>query len=180
MELTPLLQQNRDTILGKWFDLIIGTYPRVSSEFLARQQDQFRNPLGHTITQSITAIYDQVTSAMDTDELLRALDGIIRIRSVQEFTASETVQFIFQLKAVLRDVMNGPIREPQGWRDLAELESRIDQVALLAFHKYTECREKLQEIRNKELRSRTGILLERENVTSATSRRKRDPIEKDL
>jgi hypothetical protein len=174
------LQRNRETILGKWFDLIIGTYPRVGSEFLARQQDQFRNPIGHTITQSIAAIYDQVASAMDTDELLRALDGIIRMRSVQEFTAAETVQFIFQLKGVLRDVMNGQIREPQAWRDLAELESRIDQVALLAFHKYTECREKLHEIRNNELRSSMRMLLGRENVKSATPRRKREPIEKDL
>ena len=71
MELATLLEQNRETILGKWFDLIAGTYPEVTSEFLAKQKDQFRNPVGHAISRSIGPIFDQVVSAMDTDELLR-------------------------------------------------------------------------------------------------------------
>jgi len=180
MEVTPFLQQNRETILGKWFDLIIGTYPRASSEFLARQQDQFRNPIGHTITQSIAAIYDQVASAMDTDQLLRALDGIIRIRAVQEFTASEAVQFIFQLKTVLRDVTAAQLREPENWHLLADLESRIDQVALLAFEKYMECREKLHQLRNNELKG--GIMKPAEGriLRAAGSRPERGPIHEDV
>ena len=104
MELATLLEQNRETILGRWFDLIAGTYPEVTSAFLAKQKDQFRNPVGHAISQSIGPIYDQVLSAMDTDELLRALDGVIRIRSVQDFTPSEAVVFIFQLKTAIREV----------------------------------------------------------------------------
>jgi hypothetical protein len=180
MELATLLEQNREIVLGKWFDRISRTYPEVTSEFLAKQKDQFRNPVGHAISRSIGPIFDQVISAMDADEILHALDGVIRIRSVQDFTPSEAVAFIFELKAVIRDVMDPQIREPEKWDDLVELESRIDRVALLAFEKYTECREKLHEIRNNEIKSRALKLLERVNVKSEISQHEEERIDDDV
>jgi hypothetical protein len=180
MELETLLEQNREAILDEWFDLIIGTYPRVSSEFLAKQKDQFRNPVGHAITESIGPIFDQVVSAMDTDELLHALDGIIRIRSVQEFTPSEAIAFVFQLKTVIRGVMDRQSEGAEKGDDLTDLESRIDRVALLAFEKYTECREKLHEIRNNEIKSRTMKLLERVNGISAIPQHQEEDTDDDV
>jgi hypothetical protein len=169
MELAALLEQNRETILEKWFALIAGSYPKVTSEFLAKQNDQFRNPVGHAISQSIGPIYDQVVSTMDAGEILGSLDGVIRIRSVQDLTPSEAVAFVFQLKTVIREVLDGEARSREKWDDLREIESRIDRVALLAFEKYTECREKLHEVRNNEIKSRTMRLLERADVLAAIS-----------
>ena len=176
MELTGLLQENREAILRRWFELIIGTYPRVTSEFLAKQKDPFRNPVGHTILRSIGAIYDQVVSAMDTEELLQALDGIIRIRSLQDFTPSETVGFVFELKTALSDAMGAQLREPKLSHLLADLESRIDRVALLAFEKYTECREQLNQLRRNELENRMIRPPERANARAAVLRPRQRPI----
>ena len=177
MKLATLLEQNRETILGKWFDLIAETYPRATSEFLAKQADRFRNPVGHAISQGIGPIYDQVVSAMNRDELLNALDGIIRIRAVQEFSPSEAVAFVFQLKAVIRDVMDEQLQRSERWDDLVDLESRIDRVALLAFEKYTECREKLHEIRNQQIESGTTRLREATSVKSALPQREEESID---
>ena len=177
MELKTLLEQKRETILGEWFDRIAGSYPQATSEFLAKQADRFANPVGHAISQSIGAIYDQVVSAMNRDELLHALDGIIRIRSVQDFSPSEAVAFVFQLKAVIRDVMDEQLRGSEKWDDLADLEARVDRVALLAFEKYMECREKLHEIRNKQSESRTTRLREEANVKSAVPQHKEESID---
>ena len=177
MELKTLLEQKRETILGEWFDLIAGSYPQATSEFLAKQADRFRNPVGYAIGQSIGAIYDQIVSAMNRDELLHALDGIIRIRSVQDFSPSEAVAFVFQLKAVIRDVMDEQLRGSEKWDDLADLEARVDRVALLAFEKYMECREKLHEIRNKQSESRTTRLREEANVKSAVPQHKEESID---
>jgi hypothetical protein len=180
MELGRLLEENREGILGRWFELIRNTYPRITSEFLAKQEDQFRNPVGHAIRESIGPIYQQVVSAMDSDQLLRALDGIIRIRSVQEFTPSEAVGFVFQLKTVIREVVDAQVRGVEKRDGLAELEARIDRVALLAFEKYTECREKLHEVRNKEIKSRTMKLLERVNVESPVSQHREEGIDDEI
>jgi hypothetical protein len=177
MVLATLLERNRDTILGRWFDLIAKTYPPVTSEFLAKNQDQFQNPVGYTIEQSIGAIYDQLVSTMDADELLRALDGIIRIRSVQDFNPSEAVAFIFQLKGAIREVLEAELRGATTGDGLSDLDARIDRVALLAFDKYTECREKIHEVRNREIKDRTNRLLERVNLGSSMSRQKGELID---
>ena len=84
------------------------------------------------------------------------------------------------MKAVIRDVMNAQIRRPEMWDDLLELETRIDRVALLAFEKYTECREKLHEIRNNEIKSRALKLLERVNVKPAISQHEEERIDGDV
>jgi hypothetical protein len=180
MELAALLKENREAILEKWFERIIGTYPAVTSRFLAKQKDRFRNPVGYAITESIGPIYDQVASAMDTDQLLEALDGIIRIRSVQDFTPTETIGFVFQLKGLIRELIDDQIRGPERWTDLADLESRIDRVALLAFEKYTECRENLHQVRNREIESRAAMALERVKVRSSVSHHEEEPIDDDV
>jgi len=180
MELAALLKENREAILEKWFERIIGTYPDVTSGFLAKQKDRFQNPVGYAITQSIGPIYDQIASAMDTEQLLEALDGIIRIRSVQDFSPTETIGFVFQLKAVIRAEIGDRIRGLERWNDLADLESRIDRIALLAFEKYTECRENLYRVRNREVESRAGRVLARMKVKPAISQHEEEPIDDDI
>jgi hypothetical protein len=180
MGLSALLKENREAILEKWFERIIGTYPEVTSRFLAKQKDRFQNPVGYAITQSIGPIYDQVASAMDTDQLLEALDGIVRIRSVQDFTPTETIGFVFQLKAVIRAEIGDRIRELERWNDLEELEARIDRLALLAFEKYTECRENLHQVRNREVENRAARVLSRVKAGSANSQHEEEPIDDDV
>jgi len=180
MELAALLKENRETILEKWFERIIATYPDVTSRFLASQKDRFRNPLGYAITQSIGPIYDQVAAAMDGDRLSEALDGIVRIRAVQEFTPSEAVGFIFELKAVIRTEVGDRIRRFDRWDALGDLESRIDRLALLAFEKYTECREQLHQVKNREIESRAMKVLERVKIESAISLHEEEPIDDDV
>jgi len=180
MELATLLKGHREAILEKWFERIIATYPDVGSGFLAKQKDRFRNPVGFAITQSIGPIYDQVASGMDSDRLREALDGIIRIRSVQEFTPTEAIGFVFQLKSVIREVMGVHLRTAEDWSDLADLESRIDGVALLAFEKYAECREALHRVRGSEIERRASKALERMKVKSAISPHEEEPTDDDV
>ncbi len=179
MKLTSLLEESRESILGGWFELIAATYPDVTSKFLGKQKDRFRNPVGYAITESIGPLYDQIVSTLDTDRVLDALDGIIRIRSVQDFTPTEAVGFIFGLKGVIREVIGDQILDPEKWNDLADIESRIDRVALLAFEKYTECREQLHRVRNKEIESRAIKVLERVKVEPAISLDEEEPTDDD-
>jgi hypothetical protein len=161
MELAAVLEQNREVILEKWFEAIIGTYPQQTSQFLSKQKDRFRNPVGYAIERSIGPIYDQVIASMDADSLRESLDGIIRIRSVQEFSPSEAVAFVFELKSIVRDALGARGREYERSGDLAVIDQRIDTVAMLAFDTYTECRQKLFDIRTDEIRRQSTKLLER-------------------
>lgn len=161
MELADFLEQKREAVLGRWTDHVLSTYPADSSQFLAKQKDRFRNPVGHAIREALGVIYGQIVGRMDTTGLVDALDGVIRIRSVQDFTPSEAVAFIFQLKTIVREVLADHVKKDRISSSLSEIDARIDRVALLAFDKYMECREKLHEIRIKEIKSVSGRLLER-------------------
>lgn len=154
----PML--DRGAVLDRWFKSIAETYPKVTAAFLTSQRDRFRNPVGHAVSAAIGPIYDQVVAdmSMDEDAIRAALDGIIKVRAVQDFRASEAVGFVFVLKSVIRETLGA---EPPASGAFERIDARIDRVALMAFDKYTECRERLHEIRANEIRARSHRLLER-------------------
>src|ERR1035437_3892403 len=143
----------REPILEQWIAATIRSYPSSAAPFLAREDDPFRNPVGHTLRESLTALFDELQGNMDTDRIAHALDAIIRIRAVQDLTASEAVGFVFLLKPILLELQ--PERNPALLDVL--LNDRIDRLALMAFDKYMQCREQLADIRVNEGRRRIHV-----------------------
>lgn len=167
MVLESLLSQKRTTILERWFQLIVETHPAITSRFLKQEKDRFVNPVGYTIRQEIETLYDELLQGMDFGKLCASLDNIIRIRSVQDFSPSQAIVFVFLLKKAIREELASEIREKQLFEELLRFESRIDELALLAFDIYMKCREKVYEIRVNEVkaeRERVFKLLERTNL----------------
>lgn len=159
--LLDLLRKSRATVLKRWLQLIVESYPPEAAEFLLHQSDQFLNPVGYAISSEIEAVYQQLLGEMDTEMLAKSLDGIVRVRAVQEFSPSQAVEFVFLLKRAIRQELKDTAISPRLHQELSELESRIDRMALLAFDLYMQCREKVFEIRARELRQRSGQVLER-------------------
>ena len=89
---------------------------------------------------------------------------IIRIRAIQNFSPSQAVAFVFFLKTVIRDALEGEIRQSGIKEELLIIETRIDQLALLAFDQYMACREKLYDLKANELRRQTHRLLQRAKI----------------
>ena len=161
MNIDNLLSDKRSKIIKKWRGVIIKTYPKDTQSFFKREKSQFANPVGLTIEQEIETLYDEVIKGNDIEKISSSLDNIIRIRAVQDFKPSQAVGFVLQLKQIIREELgNGHLGE------MHELESRIDDVALLAFDVYSRCRQRLFDIRVKEVRGQVGRLLERANLIS--------------
>jgi len=163
MALEEILLKHRETILRKWFSLIAETYPSDTRKFLHNQVDRFANPMRATIVEGLEPLFDAVAAGRDleTEEVIRVLDKIIRMRAVQDFSASEAMEFVFLLKDATREVVVKQVREPQILDELLAFESRIDRLALLSFTMYMQCREKLYDLKANELRKRTNRVLER-------------------
>lgn len=163
--LEKYLSQNKKTILEKWYDLILKTYPEETARFLRRNKDQFENPVGHDIREGIQGIYDGILQGSGDEKFYPFLDKIVRIRAVQDFSPSQAVAVIFFLKQVVREELEEEITG--GKINLAELlvfESRVDKLALITFDIFMECREKLAEIRINEVKNRTYKLLQKANM----------------
>jgi hypothetical protein len=155
VESPPLVSvppRKRDAIIQKWLARTLQTYPGQTSRFLLQNKDPFCNPVGRALREGLPALFDALVAGVDAAKTRPVLDEIVRIRAVQEFTASQAVAFIFFLKEVVREEL-----EPGG-RSLAVLESRIDEMALLAFDLYTQCRERICEIKANEAKRRVYLL----------------------
>ena len=161
--LSDLLRKSRATVLKRWLELILESYPPDAADFLLGEKDQFLNPVGYTISTEIEAIYQELLGDMDAERLSKSLDDIVKIRAVQEFSPSQAVDFVFLLKRAIHPELGDAAATPQLHRELLDLEARIDRVALLAFDLYMGRRERIFEIRIRELRDRTGHLVERLN-----------------
>jgi hypothetical protein len=164
MKLKDLLIERKPHILVKWFDQIIESYPADSSSFLKKQKNRFANPVGNTISEGINDLFDVLVQGSDPEKVYPFLDEIIRIKTVQGFSPSQAVSFVFLLKKVLRETFKKEIRENSISEELALLESRIDDMALLSFDIFMKCKERIYEIKADEVKRMTFRLLQRANL----------------
>ena len=164
MKLENLLSEKGPAILDRWLKLILESYPADAQRFLKKQKDPFANPVRHTISKALENIYEHLLKGVDRKGVSPFLDGIIRIRAVQDFSPSQAVAFVFLLKRVVREALDKEIREHHLSADLLALESQIDDLALVAFDVYMGCREKIYALSANEARNQVYRLLQKKGL----------------
>lgn len=165
MELQDLLSDKRSRIIKKWRESVFSTYPDDAQRFMRKEKSQFANPVGHAITKDIEIIYDELIRNGDHEKIAACLDNIIRIRAIQDFKPSQAISFVLQLKDLIRQELSKSVPLNGLLDELLSLERRIDGLALIAFDIYSECRQKINDIRVNEVRNHVGRLLKRANLT---------------
>lgn len=166
--LVKIIEHKKSAIIKKWFDLTALTYAPDTAEFLKRNKDQFANPVGATMLNGLKGLLDQLIHSMDPETLTSHLDPIIRIRAAQNFTPAQATAFILSLKKVLREALTKELRDSRFAAELIAFESKIDQLCLMAFDIYMQCRETIFQISANETRNRTFRAFERAGLISDT------------
>lgn len=162
MDLKRHLKDKKPAILKNWFNAIADTYPSDTAGFLKKKKAQFANPVGYTITEGIEGLFDALLKGMIPDTVNAFLDGIIRIRAIQDFAPSEAVAFVFQLKKSIREELGTEVLSQPGMaEELTAFDSAVDDLALFAFDIFMKCREKIYELKANEARSMTFRLLQK-------------------
>ena len=147
MLLKDLLSQNETVILKRWFDLILETYPIDTATLMRKEKDRFANPVGSTISREIEVLFRKLCEGSRDEKCQASLDAILKIRSVQDFSPSNAVGFVFLLKRAIGETLKNEIYKEPFIDEWLRLQSRIDDLALQAFDAYMDCREKVCEIR---------------------------------
>ena len=162
MNLKNHLMGKKTAILKKWFSAIADTYPGDTAGFLKKKKAQFTNPVGYNIAEGIEGLFDALLQGVIPGTVSTFLDTIIRIRAVQDFTPSEAVSFIFQLKRVVRQELGNDVLAEQGIaEELVAFDSVVDDLALFSFDLYMKCREKIYELKANEAKNMTFRLLQK-------------------
>lgn len=165
MNLKTIVQEKKPEIIKRWFEALVETYPEGTRGSLRKQEVQFGNPVGYNYAQGVDALFDALLGGMLPDTVSTFLDSMVRIRAVQNFTPSQAVGFIFQLKKIVRDVLGAEVLQERRLLDeLVVLESAIDDLSLFAFDLYMQCREKLYDIKAQEASRATFRLLQQAKI----------------
>lgn len=174
MNLKHLLKEKRSQIVKKWCDAVLSTYPKQSQKFLRKQKDAIANPIGNTISQGLESVFDELLNDPESDEISLFLDNIIRVRAIQDFSPSQAVSFMFDLKEIVRDELRNQVGQGDISEELVSFESEIDGLAMRGFDIYTRCREKIFEIRVNEVRNQSARLLKMAGLVCEISDKPRD------
>ncbi len=149
--LEQLLLKKRSAILDKWLDLIADTHP-AGAAFL-KEKDRFANPVGYVFSSEIGTLYDGLLQGdIKSEKVAASLENIVKIRAVQDCTPSQAIIFIFLLKKAVRDELRRDLKDVNAFQDLLRLEAGIDELAMLTFDTYTQCREVIHNIRVSEIK----------------------------
>ncbi len=139
-----VLSEQKRVLLEKWLERTLATYPPQTLRFLHAEKDRFRNPVGHTLREGLATLLDGLIGEMHPAKIGPALEGIVRLRAVQDFTPSQAVGFVYLLREIFDEELEdggSPV-----------MQKRIDELALLAFDLFMKCREEIFEIKAREAR----------------------------
>jgi len=150
--LSERLRAKIPAIAQRWLGDALAAYPADSAAVFRREKDPFANPVGHALRVGTRAVVEAILEGDDPEEIASHLDEVVKIRAVQEFMPSEALAFVFLLKDAIRAELGGggPAGVPPS--ELADIERRIDLLALAVFDIYTRYRGRLCELRINEVK----------------------------
>ncbi|MGE4292458.1 MAG: RsbRD N-terminal domain-containing protein [Desulfovibrio sp.] len=161
MEFSDRLAQDRAKLVSNYADLILGTYPAETQAVWRKQTDRFANPVGTAILEAAQELIDAFLAWDDAEQVSHALEALVRIRSVQNFKPSQALCFVYLLKKVLRDAYLKELAASGELQALMALETRIDNMGLIAFDLYSKTREQIFAMRVEEVKRAQYNLLRR-------------------
>ena len=181
MNVTEMCAARREELLGMWVERFISSYPLQRAGFMRTSTAPFANPVGQPTRASLGVLFDAVIGLDASPRQVKAaLDDLIRLRAVQDFTPSQAVGPLFLLKDILRTALLDPdSAEPKGRMGQSgreelprarpsageildgcfEAEARLDSLALLALDLYAADRERIFRMRVDEVKRAQSSLL---------------------
>jgi len=168
-----LLKKNEEAIAKRWLDDVLSTYSDKASVTFKKEKDPFANPVGNSLrlgTQGICEVLfgEGAIAANEAEEIVDErihgyLCEIVKIRAVQEFSASQALGFVFQLKKSVRGALGRTARDASFAADLGKLDDAVDHIALAAFDIFAQYREQVFELRVNEVKRRVSWVVEKLN-----------------
>lgn len=166
-EFEAFLSKRHESILRKWREAVLSSYPEETQRFFKKDTNPFTNPVGHVMDVGLANLLDALLTDGAPECVSAPVEEIVRVRAVQDFTPSQALAFLFALKGILRDEVEGAGLDVSLVREgLQAWDRRIDALALLGFDLYEACRRRLYMARAEEIKNQVGGLLRRANLAA--------------
>ncbi len=156
MTLKELLAEKKTIILERWLDRILEDYPPDTQTFFRENKSPYSNPIGFTLRKGMEEIIDQILWPLSVEEARAILEPVMKVRAVENLPPSRRAGFILPLREIVSEIVREEKRKDLSGQEWLNLNSRINQLALLGMNLYSECREKVNQLRIKEWGKRAG------------------------
>jgi hypothetical protein len=156
MTLKALLAEKKAIILQRWFDRVLEDYPPETQAFFRGNKSPYSNPIGFTLRKGMEELFDEIFKPGHTDDARVILEPVMKVRAVENLSPSQGGKFILPLREVVSEIVREAKRNDLLGQDWLDLNLRINQLALLGMNLYSECRERVSQLRIKEGERRGG------------------------
>jgi hypothetical protein len=164
MGLIEAIGARQDELARKWATLILGTYPEQTQVVWRSNHDRFANPVGHAIDTATSGLLPLLLEWNDAEAVAKCLDQLVKIRAVQDFSPGQALSFVFLLKKLLRQEFTAELSAAGRLEELLKFETRIDNLATIAFDLYTAARDQVQRMRVEEVKRAHTNIVRRANL----------------
>ena len=152
MTLKDLLVEKKTIILERWLDRILEDYPPDTQTFFREKKSPYSNPIGFTLRKGMEEIIDQILRPLSVKEARAILEPVMKVRALENLPPSRGVGFILPLREIVSEIAREEKRKDLLAQEWLDLNSRINRLALLGMNLYSECREKVNQLKLKELK----------------------------
>jgi hypothetical protein len=156
MTLKDLLAEKKEIILQRWLNRVLEAYPPDTRRFFRENKSLYSNPVGFTLRKGMEGIIAQVLHPLSEEAARAILEPVMKVRAVENLPPSRGVDFILPLREVLSEIVREEKRKDFSGQEWLDLNSRIRRLALLGMNLYSECREKVNQLRIQEWEKRGG------------------------
>lgn len=156
MDLDEAFRNHKEKIVARWVEYTLATY--TSSGFFLKERDRFANPIGGNVREALGRLFTLLTRGSDVKEMAPALEQLVSIRAVQEFSPSQAVAPLNAVKHITREVLAADKERRHLVGELYDFEFAVDLAMLAAFDIYMQFRERLYKVRIDEIKSGSHIL----------------------
>lgn len=162
-----IVSSRKDRWTAEWFNAVISSYPEESARFFRDTRDPFANPVGAALKKGITDLFEVIRAdTFDRDAAHAALEPMIRVRAIQEFTPSEALGFITAIKTIMENDSEAAARSGAGAEKLQRMAENADKALLTAFDIYMECKKHVYGLRARQARDSVRQLLIKKELIS--------------
>ena len=161
MTLRDFLEEKKNILLQRWFERILEDYPPESHAFFRDNKSPYSNPIGFTLRRGMEGIIDGILLPATVEGARAILEPVMKVRAVENLPPSQGGKFILPLREVISEIVSEARKQDPLGQEWLDLNSQITQLALLGMNLYSECREKVDQLRIRERERRVGGVRDR-------------------
>ncbi|MCS7198788.1 MAG: RsbRD N-terminal domain-containing protein [Caldimicrobium sp.] len=164
--------ENRDNIFKRWITLFWDKFEESKAYLIKGGSDPFQNPFAYQVEEAFRKILDFFCEELDFESLDPYLERLAQLRATQENTLSLALNFLIDLKSLLRETWGEEIVQRYGLYALLEIEDVISALLLRLADYYVRYKERLYDLKVDEWKRHHYLLLKRAGLIESSSKGK--------